>query len=154
MDKSKKVGVLPIECVWGVVCSLSSIDRERNNVSLFNIVEQFNIPKQFFGSKEKTTVAPINHEIVTFWRKIINIDDREMIIDFEISWVDPTGKSLAKFVSPLKCDAKNRRTRFKIQVAGLPLTVPGDYVYKISTIPTDGGEPKHVFNIPLDIREI
>ena len=40
-----------VRCVWGLLCSLSSIDQEKKNISLFNVIEQLNIPQSFFSNQ-------------------------------------------------------------------------------------------------------
>ena len=66
----KKVEIDPIQCVWGLICSMSVTDKDTNNVSLFNIVEQFNLPEDAFSTQKKenkTLVFPTQYEIILFF---------------------------------------------------------------------------------------
>src|SRR3989344_3127571 len=83
--------------LWGLLCSLSSIDQERNNVSLFNIVEEIGIPQEIFKQEGKK-VIPFVFEIVMLLRRIVSsaVDDREITTDIEVALVDPEEKELKK----------------------------------------------------------
>ena len=144
-----------VHCVWGLVCSLSSIDQERNNISLFNVVDQINLPGQFFKTSEEVKPLPFPHEIVTLWRRAIDtsIDNRELSVDVEIALVDPAEKAIQRLLMPLKFASGSRRTRSRLRTNTVSITLPGDYIYLISVVPSDGTEPQPVCRIPLEVRE-
>ena len=152
--KKKIYSVHPVQCVWGLVCSLSSVDQERNNISLFNVIDEINIQKEYF-TKPGTKLLQLEHEIITLWRRTMDnvIDNRELSIDAEIALLDPQGKVIQQIITPLKLNPSIRRTRFRLRVNGFSYTVPGDYVYRISIIPNDGGALSTVFQIPFEIKE-
>lgn len=55
-----------IDHYWTVLCSNSAIDKDSNNISLFNIVERITI----YGEPpqgNKVGAVPIPHTIVTLW---------------------------------------------------------------------------------------
>lgn len=54
-----------IDHVWTVVCAMSVVDRETNNISLFNIVEQLTLLTQ--PEQEITPQLPL--DIVTLWAR-------------------------------------------------------------------------------------
>src|SRR3989344_3127573 len=58
MTSIKKVDQHPptAQFLWGLLCSLSSIDQERNNVSLFYIVEEIGIPQEIFKQEGKKVI--------------------------------------------------------------------------------------------------
>ena len=153
--KKKKKQVPLIQCVWGLLCSLSSIDQERNNISLFNVVDQINLPKQFFSASSGPKPLPFAHELVTLWRRTIDttVDDRELLVEVEIALVDPRGVAIQQVLSPLKFAPGSRRARFRIKTDGIQITSPGDYIYRIRIIPSDGTEPTVVWTIPLEVKE-
>jgi len=81
-----------IKGVWGVLCSMSSVDQQRNNISLFNVIEQFNLPVAFFEQQKKlkkTLVFPLPFEIVVCWRRVLNIGISDEEIVSEIKRVKP-----------------------------------------------------------------
>lgn len=152
--KKKVNKVQPVQCVWGLLCSLSSVDQERNNISLFNVIDEVNIRRDGF-IKPGVKLLPLEHEIITLWRRTMSnvIDDREVSIDIEIALIDPQEKVIQQIITPLKLRSGARRTRFRLMVNGFSYTTPGDYVYRISIVP-DNGEGVHiVFQIPFEIKE-
>ena len=153
--KAKGNKVLPVQCVWGLLCSLSAIDQERNNISLFNIIDQINLPRQLFTLEPKVKTFPFPHELVTLWRRAIDpvVDDRELSIEAEIALVDPSGEAIQRVLVPLKFASGSRRARFRVKTDGIQITTPGDYVYRISIVPQDGSESKVVCSVPLEVKE-
>jgi hypothetical protein len=153
--KSKKKKIANVQCLWGLLCSLSSIDQERNNLSLFNVIDQITLPKQFFSANSETKVLPFGHELVTLWRRTIDtkLDDRELAVDVEIALIDPHEAVIHRILSPLKFASGSRRSRFRVMADGIHLTTPGDYFYRISIVPMDGKEPEPVCFIPLEVKE-
>ncbi len=55
-----------IRHVWTVLCGKSSIDRETNNISLFEVVEQL----QVGGWAGEPADVPIPLELVTLWSRV------------------------------------------------------------------------------------
>ena len=82
----------PVRCVWGLLCSMSSIDQQRNNISLFNVIDELHLPADAFKANEKRRIL-FEHEIVTLWRKTMDteIDDRTLRFDIGVSLFDPNG---------------------------------------------------------------
>lgn len=154
MDKKSK-NHMPVECVYGLLCRLSSVDQERNNISLFDLIEQLNLDGKFFSTNdEKPRPIPLPHEIITLWRKTIDtsIDDRELPVDVEVVLLDPRGVPLNQIFATIKFNKNSRRTRFRLVTGTLTVTTPGDYVYRISIVASDGSEPQEVIRIPLEIK--
>ncbi len=57
-----------IEHVWTVLCARASIDKETNNISLFEVVEQL----QVVGPRppdDATVLIPVSMELVTLWER-------------------------------------------------------------------------------------
>jgi hypothetical protein len=54
-----------IDHVWSVLCSSSSVDRDSNNISLFNIVEQLTV--EAIGPPPDDAGLPLRMEVVSLW---------------------------------------------------------------------------------------
>lgn len=154
MTSIKKVDQHPptAQFLWGLLCSLSSIDQERNNVSLFNIVEEIGIPQEIFKQEGKK-VIPFVFEIVMLLRRIVSstVDDREITTDIEVALVDPEEKELKKIIAPVKFQKGIQRNRLRIRFNTLDITVPGNYGFRIS-VKNSEGFLKHVGTIPLEVK--
>ena len=121
-----------IHCMWALACRLSSVDQQKNNVSLFEIVDQLNLPAEVFG--EVPTAISLPHEIVSQWRRLVStkVDDRELIIDIAIEFVDPYGKILQRALAAHSLTEGKRRLRIRTGFPVIVVTHPGDYVYRMS----------------------
>jgi hypothetical protein len=64
-----------IDHVWTVVCSRSATDRESNNLSLFDVLEQINLlgPLPDPGAR---VALPLQYEVISLWTRA-NPDDAE-----------------------------------------------------------------------------
>lgn len=158
MEKNKnntnKKRPVAIQCLWGVLCSLSSVDQERNNISLFNVIDQLNLPVSDKGIEERK-VFPLPFELVTLWRRILNtnIDNSEITTDIEIKLLDPNERILQQTVAPVKFNRDSRRSRLRIKILGLPITTIGDYVFEISVKQPGSDTLEMAKTIPFEIRE-
>lgn len=159
MNKSRSVEkpfpLIPGYCVWGLICSLSSLDQQKNNLSLFNVIDQFHIPKSAFSEDQSAIALPIPHEIVTLWRRRLDskIDDRDIDLDISVELIDPQGKSIQQIFTKLEIKQGLRLNRFRIQTNALFVTVPGDYTYKVGCKKLEEGSFKKEFEIPFLVTE-
>jgi len=154
--KKEKIPVEHAKCVWGLLCSISSIDQERNNISLFNVIEQFNIPIDFFTKQKeegKPLLAMYPHEVVLCWRRTLDIaiSNEEILADSKIKTVDPSGKILHETLAPLKFPSgiKTLRSRFIMQ--GIMASSTGMYVHQVQIKLPNQDEFKTVLEIPFEI---
>lgn len=147
-----------VRCVWGLICSLSSIDQERNNISLFNVIDQLNIPEDLFVQQKqegKPLIFPLAHELVLLWRRTISAEfaTEPLQTDFKISIFDPTGKAIQETIAPLILEKNIRTMRLRIKLMGFPLTVPGDYVYRIELRQPNKETFEGEYEIPFFVSE-
>lgn len=153
---SRKTNTVTFRCVWGLLCSLSSIDQERNNISLFNVLEQINVPKEAFVAQEKEK-KPIfiqyPHELVLLFRRSLKIEisNEELLADIRISTVDPNGIVLQQTLSPFKFIKDKKRMRFRFQANGFVISTPGDYVYRIEVKDESDKDFRNMLEVPFEV---
>ncbi len=114
-----------IDHVWSVLCRRSSIDRETNNISLFDVVEQLQL---FEGSEVPSSVAG-PFEIVSLWTRSAEPTRGEA----QISLRGPSGRLL---IPPLlqEIDLREaRRLRARQRLSLIPIEGSGE----VATIPVD-----------------
>jgi len=155
--KSKKT-IQSIQCVWGLLCSLSSVDQERNNISLFNVIDQVSLPSGFFieqKNQNKPLSIPLEHEVVILWKRTLGIEfsDEQLSLAWKLKVIDPIGKVIYEnFISLiLKKGAKRLRSRVKMN--GFIATIPGQYVYRIELVQSEKEDFTRVFEIPVDVLQ-
>ena len=154
----KKVEIDPIQCVWGLICSMSVTDKDTNNVSLFNIVEQFNLPEDAFSTQKKenkTLVFPTQYEIILFFRRTLNIDifDDQILGDLKIKTVDPNGNTVQETTSSVTFPKAMKKLRFRVVMAGLSFTNPGNYIHQIEMKLSTRNNFSKLLEIPFEILE-
>jgi hypothetical protein len=161
MNNKSKVDRKPIDqikCVWGLLCSLSSNDQERNNISLFNVIDQFNLPAGFFDQQEKEKkplLVPLQHEMVIHWRRTLDIGiiDDEIFSDFKVKTIDPAGIILQEILNPLNFPKGIKILRSRLDIPGVLATTAGSYIHQIEIKLPNQSEFKKVLEIPFEIRK-
>ncbi|MBI2004891.1 hypothetical protein HYS79_01865 [Patescibacteria group bacterium] len=158
-SKQKGHPVAPVRCLWGHLCSLSSIDNERNNLSLFNIIEQLNIPQGAFDEHVKTKkiiIIPADYEIVLLWTRTLDIDgiNDALSFDFSLKVIDPTNKVIQQTIATANFPRESKRVRFRIRSNGMPVTIPGSYRFDVEVKRDGKDEFENTNGIPLEIKPI
>lgn len=124
--------------IWTVLCSGSAIDRDSNNVSLFNVLEQVTVSPEAEGA-----VVPIDYEIVMLWQR----DEPDRGEEFEASLylVTPKGEELE--ASPFSVDLSEvERSRIRLQSSLFPVRGEGRYWFVIRR------QGEDVAQVPLTLR--
>lgn len=135
-----------IRHIWSVLCSKASIDRETNNVSLFEVLEsvQFgtNAPVQF----------PVNlafaGTVVTLW--VRQEPNTPVTGQMRTRLLSPGGEELSSLVLAINLQNANR-TRTLISLNGIRIAGNGTHQFEISWRVRDDDEWSPVALLPLDI---
>ena len=156
--KIKKVEVDSIQCVWGLICSMSVTDKDSNNISLFNIVEQFNLPEDAFNAQKKenkTLIFPTQYELMLFFRRTLDVGifDDQILGDLKIKTVDPGGNMVQETTSSVIFPTGKKKMRFRIVMSGLSFTKPGNYIHQIEMKISTKDEFNKLLEIPFEILE-
>lgn len=146
-----------IDCLWGLVCSLSSVDQQRNNISVFNVIDQLNIPKNNILQheiKSNDFNISLEHEIVFVWRRLLSQEmcDNKVVTDVKISSISPTGEKLGEILTQLVFEPKMRILRFRVQNNAFKIKGQGDYVYRIEIIQPGTTEFTFATEVPYNVR--
>lgn len=157
--KKDKKAVGEVQAVWGITCSLSSVDEKSNNVSLFNVIEQLNVPaKAFEQAKEekKPMMIPHQHELIVLFRRtipVLSTTADSIPVDLKISLIDPDGKELMENLTSFKFP-NVRRFRNRHYSLGFLITKPGDYVYRVQIKESGQDSFGSPYEVPLDIQSV
>lgn len=155
MKKKNNTNLKAVMYVWGLICSMSSIDQQKNNISLFNVIDQINIKKDLFQKGSPITVN-IPHEIVIVLRRSVGQElcTDKIVVETKLSLLDPTGKILNESSVPIPFDTGKRIMRFRIQLPAFNVSVPGDYGYNIQLLQPGKTEMEDTSWIPFEVRAI
>jgi hypothetical protein len=122
-----------IEHIWTVVCGRSSTDRESNNMSLFDIIEQINVLGPLPDPATRSAL-PMQHEIVSVWSRANLAEAEESRA--RIRLVAPNG--VQAFEQEFSIDLTVQpRMRTQLKSVGFPLLGTGQYRYTVEIRRTD-----------------
>lgn len=146
-----------IKPLWSVVCASSIVDKETNNMSLINLIENLNITIQetpeVKAQYEKSGwyATPINLKVVSHFHRIEKGSD--LSFSFQMQVIDPNGKALghnAEGTMAFPKDLKNMR--MVVALNGLPVAQSGQYHVAVQM--KDVGEDTYleIQKIPLEVQ--
>ena len=137
-----------IDHVWSVICSRSSTDKETNNLSLFDIIEQLNVlgPLPDAGAKN---AVPVAYEIVSLWARS-GAEPEEST--GRVRLVGPNGAEAFTQEFPVNLTG-HARMRTQLRTVGFPILGSGRYVFFIEIRrPNDNWES--VARIPVQLESV
>jgi hypothetical protein len=131
--------------IWTVPCRLSTVDRESNNVSLIQVLEEIAVPT-VPPVQPSLALFPAIFDVVTLWGR----DDENSSegATGRMSLVSPTGEAL--IVTEYEIDLReSRRFRAVSRILGFPTQTSGTYKFRIERRSAAEGEWEYVAAIPL-----
>lgn len=146
-----------IDHIWTVICSNVVTDKETNNLSLHNVIEQLSIEpipdaaeEQLEVEEQDRYIVPYRITVATLWsRRDLN---KGSIGYGKISFISPTGEQL---IEPAEFEINvfdNRRFRSKGNFRGVPITGPGKYLFKVEFKIDETSNWNTAAEVPLEIR--
>ena len=147
-----------MKVLWSILCGGISIDRETNNISLFNVIEQikpgavFEVPEAAEAPPEAIDNPPqiissLSVRLVTLWAR--SDPDTPETGQGRHKVVPPTGKP--SVTNAYKIDlTKFKRTRVISNFPGLPSRGPGQYIVGVESEQAKG-KWETVFELPIEV---
>jgi hypothetical protein len=137
-----------IEHIWTVLCSQSVVDKDTNNISLFNVMEQLVItgppvPEGQVG------LIPLNLEVVSLWNRANETQPNRGQVHLRL--IDPSGNSLGIEIEYMADVSIHTRARTIAKIAGLSFRGPGVYQFCVQFLPEGETVWKDIVRIPLQI---
>lgn len=141
-----------IDHVWSVVCSHAVIDKESNNVSLHNVIEQLvfekpDIPEDIDPDR---VIIPQNFSVVTLWSRT---DLEKGVIGYgRVKLYSPTNEMLLSS-DEFEIDLYNhRRFRSRGRFPGIVNRGPGKYIISVELRIDEGADWSEVARVPIEVR--
>lgn len=131
LKKLKKVSY-----IGSIFCNFSVIDQETNNLSVFNIIEEINIPSSALKEsvdknlKDTIKVIPMVVELITLWRKLI--PSEEVNGRTKVELIDPEKKVLQIIDNQLSIKSEHKTLRNRIRMSGIKVSKSGEYKFRVS----------------------
>ncbi|MDP3726023.1 MAG: hypothetical protein Q8R36_02380 [bacterium] len=143
-----------IRHIWTVLCKNTLTDKDSNNLSINNVVEQINISKkQNIPTTTKERLEnlriPIQLELITLWSRE---DSEGRGVDARMQLLDPQGKVLINQQYQLAFEKLKKRLRFRMRMDGIIISISGEYLFVISTKEDGAKNYKDRIQIPVDVK--
>jgi hypothetical protein len=133
-----------IRHVWTVLCSHALIDRDSNNISIHNVLEQLNVRAQ----PQPDLALDLHFEIVSLW--IRESADTPVQGLSRITLIDPHERRTP--VSELKIDLVSvERARHRVLGQGLQVAIAGRYDFLVELQEHGQSDWREVALIPLTV---
>ena len=144
-----------IQHEWSVICSTSLLDKDSNNLSLINLIEQINLKIGLESGKkwdkDKGNSFPVNLVIVSRFRKLIPIEE-PVNGRVKIDFVSPEEKILGTFEQGFEVGKNLDNIRIRIGVPTLQLTITGIYYFVVSFQDGSTDTFSKAYSIPLKVN--
>jgi len=119
-----------IEHVWSIICGRSSTDRETNNLSIFDVIEQINVLGPLPDASAHGAI-PIQYEVLSLWSRSQPAEQEEST--GRISLLSPTGTEVFTQSFPVSLQ-QHERIRTQMKSMGFPILGAGRYVFLIEIL--------------------
>jgi hypothetical protein len=129
-----------IKHIWSVFCSNVITDKDSNNISLINVIEQLKI----FSAPAESGILPIHLELISYW--VRGIPEVAEVGNSRVSFLSPSDKLLISQEIPIGLNDRDR-IRNRLVYNGLPLEEPGIHTFRIEL--QSDGEWVEVSSLPL-----
>ena len=139
-----------MKVIWAVLCEGSSTDRETNNVSLFNILEEVHFPEPPDAQNEpdRSLVVPVRVLLMVLFARS-NFAEGE-VNTARLAIYTP-GASDPELLPEFPVDLMSaHRNRTRLNIAGLPLRGEGDYLFQVQML-SKNREWQQLFEVPLHV---
>ena len=138
--------------VWSVLCRSSSVDRDSNNISLYEVFEELtvDIGVKKGAQEPKEFNIPVEYEVVSLWTK--DNTNKHVKAEVKIEVVNPADKKNKEFINSFEMPEKMKRMRYRLRIRGLGISSPG--YYKFFVYVKEAGEEsfRKVAELPLQIN--
>ncbi|PKM91494.1 hypothetical protein CVU82_02765 [Candidatus Falkowbacteria bacterium HGW-Falkowbacteria-1] len=136
--------------VWSIICQQSSIDSEKNLLSLFTCIEEMSVLiDKDKVSDGKKIIIPAEFQLVSFWT--IEDSSKENNLELKGELVDPDNQILSSFSNSFVVKSGVSRFRNRTNIQGFPVTREGRYHLNVSQ-KVNGGSYELVAELPVDIK--
>lgn len=136
--------------IWAILAERVVIDKDTNNLSLFNIIEEVQVPVQEPKSLAEGLglgTIPTAFELVVLWvRSDLGIPERGFG-RVRVLFPEGTDALTQEYEVDL---SKFLRLRTRLRLPGLPAGGEGVYLFKIDGKPA-GGKWEEMFELPLRV---
>jgi hypothetical protein len=136
--------------LWTVFCSKSILDRNTNNVSLIEVVEELTIGLTQGSAipSDNPVVIPITASLVTLWVRNDPLSSESTVGRFYL--IGPANQKLAEGSFNIDLE-KHNRTRCFANTSAFPVQGAGTYQFVVEYQSTEG-QWTEAGRLPIDVK--
>ncbi len=138
-----------IDHIWSIVCGRSTTDRETNNLSLIDVMEQLNVLGPLPDPSIRAAL-PVQYEVVSLWSRSQPLEAEET--KGRIKLITPTGNEALAYEFPVNL-LENPRMRTQLRSFGFPLSGVGRYLFLVE-IQRGDGQWETVARLPMQLESV
>lgn len=140
-----------IKNIYSILCESSIIDKDTNNLTINNVLEQLKINVAFNGKQPPQDSLkiniPIKYEFISLWKRD-NITQNETH-EIELTISDPNNNLIQSFPQKFQFEKGLNRHRSIFKITGFTATISGTYKFNIK-IKVDNTF-KEFAEVPLEV---
>lgn len=146
-----------IRYMGGVICSSSAVDQTTQNLSAFSVIDQINVTAKRKDSSKpiesnEKVVAPIQFQVITMWKRADLADSgKDVSSTVEAELLDADGRVLHTGTFDLPMPATIIRSRYILNIQGLPITGTGEYCFQFRTLTPSGDKSEVLARLCIDV---
>lgn len=139
---------------WSVLCSSAVLDKDTNNLSLINLIEQISLDVELKEENQwdenKGDAFPLNMVIVSRLRKVV--DDQDLVKgNIKVDFISPNKETISSFEQGFELGQGIDNMRMRFGIGGLVLKTSGIYYFVVNLSEGEGNKYKKVYSLPLKV---
>lgn len=138
-----------MKVLWAVLCQGSAVDQETNNVSLYNILEQLDVPEPPAEPPDTSTLRAALRPLelfILFSRTVSEVPEAGRA---NVRLIFPSDDPPASFQIDVDLSQAHRH-RVRINLPGMPVSGEGEYLFVVEAL-GDDGDSIPLFEIPFTV---
>jgi len=138
-----------IKHAWSLLCRKTIIDKETNNLSIIDILEQVQVNASVPSNAVFPVKVPISYELVSMWTREHASDETKAEIEIKIT--GPDGIVGTTHSKELVFPVSIQRMRSRIRISGIEITNSGVYEFTVGIKEEKSHSFTTVATIPLSV---
>jgi hypothetical protein len=137
--------------IWSILCKESVIDRNTNNISILNVLEEMILlppSREVMEKSKKPIKIPLKLELVSLWED--KKRSREKKLDVRIEKYGPGKEMISVFERKIPIPKDKKRLRTIVKIMGFGFTKPGTYLFRVRV--KTKKRYKLVAELPLEVH--
>ncbi len=134
------------EHIWSILCTKTSIDKDTNNISIFDVIERISIAG---APSEENVALAVQAELAILWARSDHSIPETAVGRLRL--VAPDGAVLGTTGFEINLGEPHVRLRTVMRISSLPLRGPGIYNFVVEVQAPEDQRWRPVSSTPLEV---